>query len=281
VVAIVEPLPVGNCNDSPIQNRAWLRLACADSRDTKHGALSRLPIVDQSKRDANGARRSLRSFQAAALKWKEGYKRADNGQLRAQLLTEHTTHELIPFCSAVADFLAIFAKCAGEIDQMSRALSNISQEVNERVGSVVTVSGENSFQVQRAAATASGFAAWVGRIGTRAQKVNEIMSQTTGSAGLAAEDLGGLAKALEDFDEAVGTLCELTTQTNLLAISASIEAARAGDAGSGFAVVATEVKSLADQMAKATGHIKHKVARLRSGSISVARAIHSLATKFS
>ncbi len=74
------------------------------------------------------------------------------------------------------------------------------------------------------------------------------------------------------------TAGQLAGQTNLLALNATIEAARAGEAGKGFSVVASEVKSLAGQTAKATAEIGQQIEDIQQSSSSTAAAIKQIAT---
>ena len=89
-----------------------------------------------------------------------------------------------------------------------------------------------------------------------------IESQTSGIE-RTADDITALEKQSESIGEVVQVIREITEQTNLLALNAAIEAARAGEHGRGFAVVADEVRTLARRTHESTGTIEETVASLQ------------------
>jgi methyl-accepting chemotaxis protein len=122
------------------------------------------------------------------------------------------------------------------------------------------------------------------RDGVRAREVAaEVRKASQGAAGAiaavreATTAMSVLRDATSRVDEMVGSISDIARQTNLLALNANVEAARAGDAGSGFAVVAREVKQLSAQTSKATTDIASQLRGMRSSVEGVSRKVAGIA----
>jgi hypothetical protein len=111
------------------------------------------------------------------------------------------------------------------------------------------------------------------------QTTNEITSNLhllAKSSTDTAKEVDALAHQASEISAIVQLIHEIADQTNLLALNAAIEAARAGEAGRGFAVVADEVRKLAERTAKATKDIEVLVLAIRDNSTSAKNAMESL-----
>ncbi|MFS8210851.1 methyl-accepting chemotaxis protein [Paenibacillus sp. S29] len=98
----------------------------------------------------------------------------------------------------------------------------------------------------------------------KVKKLQDHNLQTTQANQLVVQHIEGLAEQMLTISTIVQTINEVSEQTKLLALNASIEAARAGDSGKGFAVVATEIRKLSTMTYESTERINTTIARLKS-----------------
>ncbi|MDR2307690.1 MAG: methyl-accepting chemotaxis protein [Paucimonas sp.] len=142
-----------------------------------------------------------------------------------------------------------------EIEQAATAVNQMTAAVEEVASNAVATS-EASRESDRIARQ--------GREQVRAT-VTAIEALANGVAGNA-EEVGQLAQQVHDISKVLDVIGSIAEQTNLLALNAAIEAARAGEAGRGFAVVADEVRALAHRTQSSTQEIEQMIVAIRSGA---------------
>jgi hypothetical protein len=116
----------------------------------------------------------------------------------------------------------------------------------------------------------------VTEISRQVTRSSEIASKAVNDAERTNATVQVLSTGAEKFGEVVKLIHSIAAQTNLLALNATIEAARAGESGRGFTVVASEVKALANQTAKATEEISGQVATKQQSTSDAVAAISGI-----
>ena len=206
---------------------------------------------------------------------------ADREQEAAAVVRSSTIWELVlgltglavgvGFSAVVVRGLSRDLKRLGLIlDEGARQVASSSAQVSTSSQTLAEGASEQAASLEETSASLEEMSSMTKRNAGSAQEAKQAAGKTRASAEAGATQMQAITVASSDIAKILKTIDEIAFQTNILALNAAVEAARAGDAGAGFAVVAEEVRALAQRSAAAAKEtavkIDESVAKSKAGA---------------
>jgi methyl-accepting chemotaxis protein len=180
------------------------------------------------------------------------------------------------FENAVGGIIGTVSSAATQLEASAATLTHTAETTQQLSGSVAAASEQASANVQSVASATEEMGASVNEISRQVHESSGIAAAAVKQAETTNQQVRTLSEAAGRIGDVVKLIRAIAEQTNLLALNATIEAARAGEAGRGFAVVASEVKTLASQTAKATEEIGSQIGAMQAATRESVGAIEQI-----
>lgn len=232
--------------------------------------------IDDARRKSEEAVKATEEATAATARAEEAARRAENAKREGMLAAAEQLEGMVEIISSASTQLT------SQVEQSD----NVAAESAQRLQEAATAMNEMNATVQevaRNAGTASEASAETrekAEAGQQiVQQVVQSMDEVQATSLQLKSDMSQLNDRAQDINRIMGVISDIADQTNLLALNAAIEAARAGEAGRGFAVVADEVRKLAEKTMSSTLDVSNAIRAIQESTGKSMQAMDSAAMR--
>jgi len=239
--------------------------AAATAQEDFRRINSALALEKQSREDELAAARAAHARQLAELQTRLAEQQSDRVQVINELING--------FENSIAAAVAAVQSASREVALVSGRMGEVAQRAGQQRGEISTRVGRASASIQTAANAAQQITAAFDELTQQLGQSVNAASGATASARFVNDAVQALEMAAGRIGEAGTVITDIAERTNVLSLNASIEAAKAGDAGKGFIVVAAEIKSLANRTVRTGKELSDRIK-------AVATAAHAVRSAF-
>ncbi|HMK79113.1 MAG TPA: methyl-accepting chemotaxis protein [Xanthobacteraceae bacterium] len=278
IVAAMSLLAAGAIGVLYVQRRLVRRLtAIGDAMRRLSSGETDLAVPAAADSDEIGEMaRSLEVFRAGEIERREMATRRESEQAVQRERAAGIEKMIGDFRATVTAVIAAVTDNVARMETTARTLSSIASEADSQARAASASSEQTSSNVRSVAGATEELGSSIREISEQASQANGVVERATEIARNADQLVGQLSTGANRIGDVVKLIRAIAEQTNLLALNATIEAARAGEAGRGFAVVASEVKTLASQTAKATEEISAQIGAIQGSTGQAVEAIRQI-----